>query len=152
MNFIEDSAAWRGGIPPRAGQNELSLFRLYTLRLAHFIMAAGIAVFFWPNVIHHTSDFAALHGIQFALLGGLGLIAALGLRYPVQMLPVLLFEFTWKAIYLAAFALPLRRAHQITPPLARDIKSILFVVIFIPLVPWVYAFRRYALTPGDRWK
>ena len=152
MNSIEGSPVVRGGIASRAAQNELSLFRLYTLRLAYFIMAAGIAVFFWPNVIHHTSEFAALRGIQFALLGGLGLVAALGLRYPVQMLPILLFEFTWKVIYLAAFALPLWRAHQITPPVADDITSVLFVVIFIPLVPWLYVFRRYALAPSDRWK
>jgi len=54
-------------------------------------MAAGIGVFFWPNVIHHTNEFAIARGIQFALLAGLGLIAALGLRYPLQMLPILLF-------------------------------------------------------------
>ena len=152
MNSIEGAPAVRGGIASRAAQSELSLFRLYTLRLAYFVMAAGIAVFFWPNVIHHTSEFAALHGIQFALLGGLGLVAALGLRYPAQMLPILLFEFTWKIIYLAAFAVPLWREHQITPAVADDIKSVLFVVIFIPLVPWLFVFRRYALTPGDRWK
>ena len=60
-------------------------------RLAYLIMAAGIGVFFWPNVIHHTNEFAIARGIQFALLAGLGLIAALGLRYPLQMLPILLF-------------------------------------------------------------
>jgi hypothetical protein len=130
----------------------VSLIRLYTLRLAYFIMAAGIGVFFWPVVIHHTNEFGASRGIQFALLGGLGLVAALGLRYPLQMLPVLLFEFTWKAIYLIAFALPLWRAHQITDAVAEDITSILMVVVFIPLVPWRYVFANYVLKRGDRWK
>jgi hypothetical protein len=130
----------------------VSLIRLYALRLAYFIMAAGIGVFFWPVVIHHTNEFGASRGIQFALLGGLGLVAALGLRYPLQMLPVLLFEFTWKAIYLIAFALPLWRAHQITDAVAEDITSILMVVVFIPLVPWRYVFANYVLKRGDRWK
>ena len=62
-----------------------------------------LGAFVWPNVIHHTNEFAAARGIQLALLAGLGLTAALGLRYPLQMLPILLFELTWKAIYLIAF-------------------------------------------------
>jgi hypothetical protein len=130
----------------------VSLFRLYTLRLAYLIMAAGIGVFFWPNVIHHTNEFAITHGVQAALLAGLGLTAALGLRYPLQMLPILLFELTWKAIYLLAFALPLWSAHQIDAATAEDIKSVLMVVIFIPLIPWRYVFIHYVLQRGDRWR
>jgi len=131
---------------------EISLFRLYTLRAAYFVMAAGLGVFIWPAVIHHTNEFAITRGIQIALLAGLGASAALGLRYPVQMLPVLLFEFTWKAIYLLAFALPLWSAHQINQATAEDIKSVLMVVILVPLIPWRYVFLHYVLKPGDRWK
>jgi len=87
-----------------------------------------------------------------ALLAGLGATAALGLRYPVQMLPLLLFELIWKAIYLTAFALPLWSAHQITPAVAEDIKAVLMVVIFVPLIPWRYVFAHYVLKHGDRWK
>jgi len=130
----------------------VSLFRLYTLRAAYFVMAAGLAVYYWPAVIHHTSQFAAAKGAPFALLAGLGATAALGLRYPVQMLPILLFELTWKAIYLIAFALPLWSAHQIDAATAKDIKAVLMVVIFIPLIPWRYVFAHYVLRRGDRWK
>jgi hypothetical protein len=80
------------------------------------------------------------------------LTAVLGLRYPVQMLPVLLFELTWKAIYLIAFALPLWSAHQITGAVAEDIKAVVMVVIFIPLIPWRYVFAHYVRKRGDRWK
>ncbi len=131
---------------------EVSLLRLYTLRVAYFVMAAGIAVYFWPSVLHHSNEFAAAQGIRFALLAGLGATAALGLRYPVQMLPVLLFELVWKAIYLIAFALPMWSAHQITAAAAEDIKAVVMVVIFIPLIPWRYVFAQYVLKRGDRWK
>jgi hypothetical protein len=104
------------------------------------------------HVIHHTSEFAATRGIQVALLAGLGLTAALGLRYPLKMLPILLFELAWKAIYLIAFALPLWSAHQINDATAEDIKAVLMVVIFIPLIPWRYVFAHYVLKHGDRWK
>jgi hypothetical protein len=115
-------------------------------------MAAGLGVYVWPAVLHHTNEFAAAAGIRVALLAGLGATAALGLRYPVQMLPVLLFELAWKAIYLVAFALPLWSAHQITAAVAEDIQAVAMVVILIPLIPWRYVFAQYVLKRGDRWK
>jgi len=131
--------------------DNVSLFRLYTLRASYLLMAAGLAVYVWPTVIHHTNEFAATDGVRYGLLAGLGATAALGLRYPVQMLPLLLFEMIWKAIYLIAFALPLWNAHQVTAAAAEDIKACLMVVIFIPLIPWRYVFARYVVQHGDRW-
>jgi hypothetical protein len=147
---VTSSATGPPAGPPT--ESEVSLFRLYTLRVSYFIMAAGLGVYVWPAVLHHTNEFAAAAGIRVALLAGLGATAALGLRYPVQMLPVLLFELVWKAIYLVAFALPLWSAHQINAAVAEDIKAVAMVVIFIPLIPWRYVFARYVLKRGDRWK
>jgi hypothetical protein len=130
---------------------EVSLIRLYTLRLCYLILAAGLGTFIWPTVVHHTADEAAASAVRMALLAGLGLTAALGLRYPLQMIPLLLFELTWKAIYLLAYALPLWRAHQITAAEAEDIRGVVMVVIFLPLIPWGYVWRKYVLQRGDRW-
>ena len=139
------------GMRLRSAMPELSLFRLYTLRVFYFVMAGGLGVYIWTAVIHHTNEFAATRGVQVALLAGLGATAALGLRYPVQMLPILLFELIWKAIYLIAFALPLWSAHQINAATAEDIKAVLMVVIFIPFIPWRYVFANYVLKQSDRW-
>jgi hypothetical protein len=68
------------------------------------------------------------------------------------MIPILLFELLWKVIYLIAFALPLWRAHQITDAVAADITAVLMVVIFLPLIPWVYVWREYITARGDRWR
>ena len=129
----------------------VSLLRLYTLRACYLILAAGLGIYIWPSVISHTPQLAISRGIQISLLAGLGAISILGLRYPVKMIPILLFELLWKAIYLTAFALPLWRAHQITPAAAADISSVLVVVILLPLIPWVYVWHEYANAPGDRW-
>jgi hypothetical protein len=128
---------------------EVPLWRLYTLRLCYLIMAGGLGAVVWPSVIHHTNEFAIAAAVRSSLLAGLGLTAALGLRYPVQMIPLLLFELTWKAIYLLAFALPLWSAHQINEAVAADIQAVMVVVIFIPLIPWGYVFRNYVLKRGD---
>jgi hypothetical protein len=132
--------------------HEVSLVRLYTLRLCYLILSLGLGLYIWPIVLQHSPEFAIAHGVRFALLAGLGLTAVLGLRYPVQMIPLLLFELIWKAIYLLAFALPLWLGHQVTADAAEDIRACLMVVIFIPLIPWRYVVRHYILERGDRWK
>jgi len=76
----------------------------------------------------------------------------LGFRYPLKMLPLLIFELTWKAIYLLAFALPLWRSHQIDANTAADIRGVVMVVIFLPLIPWGYVWREYVVADGDRWR
>jgi hypothetical protein len=141
------SAAMAGAV-----KHELPLWRLYTLRLCYLILAGGLGTFIWPLVIHHSSDFAIAHGVRFSLLAGLGLTAVLGLRYPVQMIPLLLFEMIWKAIYLVFFAMPLWSSHQITDGVADDIKAVVMVVIFIPLIPWGYVSRNYVMRRGEAWK
>lgn len=152
MNSVAGSPVTSADVTSRTTASEVSLFRLYTLRASYLVLAAGLGVYIWPVVIHHTNELAATKGAQLALLAGLGATAALGLRYPVKMLPLLLFELVWKAIYLIAFALPMWSAHQITAAAAEDIQACLMVVIFIPLIPWRYVFAQYVLKLGDRWK
>jgi hypothetical protein len=152
MNSIARSTVPAVDGTSRAAVTGVSLFRLYALRGAYLLMAVGLGVYIWPTVIHHTNELALTDGIRFGLLAGLGATAALGLRYPLQMLPLLLFELLWKAIYLVAFALPLWSAHQITEAAAEDIKACLMVVIFIPIIPWRYVFTNYVLKHSERWK
>ena len=137
----------------RSPTAEVSLLRLYTLRLCYFILAAGLGIYVWPSVLAHSTDVAAVSGVRLALLAGLGATALLGFRHPLRMLPLLIFELTWKAIYLLAFALPAWRAHQLTAAMAEDVRSVAMVVIFLPLIPWGYVWRHYVLaaeTAGAR--
>ena len=140
-----------GAAMAHAAPSELSLPQVYLLRAAYLIIAAGLGFYVWPNVIHHASGVAATGGIRLSLLAGLGAMAALGLRFPVQMLPLLLFELSWKAIYLVAFALPLWASNQMTAAVQEDVNSILAVVVLLPLIPWRYVFSHYVAKRGDRW-
>jgi len=132
--------------------NGVSVFRLNLLRVFYAVLFFGLGTFIWPEVIHHTASFAVSYGVRFSLLAGMGLMAGLGLRYPLQMLPLLLFELVWKAIYLVAFALPLYLAHGIDSATAEDIRGVIMVVVFIPCVPWKYVFANYVMKPGERWR
>jgi len=94
---------------------EVSTFRLYVLRAAYLLIAVGLALMVWPSLINHTADWALKHGSTFGLLAGIQVLAMLGIRYPLKMIPLLLFELVWKAIWLITIALPLWRAGQIDP-------------------------------------
>jgi hypothetical protein len=133
-------------------QTPVPLWRLYTLRVCYLILALGLGLYIWPSVLIHTPHFAATQGIQTSLLAGLGATAILGFRYPVRMIPLLLFELIWKAIYLTAFALPLWRTHQITEAMQADITSVLMVVVFLPLIPWGYVIGQFVVSRGERWR
>jgi hypothetical protein len=97
MNSVVGSPVPSADVISRATTSEVSLFRLYTLRASYLVLTAGLGAYIWPVVIHHTNELAATDGAKFALLAGLGATAVLGLRYPVEMLPLLRFELIWKA-------------------------------------------------------
>ncbi len=128
------------------------LWRLYSLRLCYLILAAGLGAFVWPKVIHHSAEFALSRGIQVSLLAGIGACAVIGFKYPVRMIPLLLFELIWKTIYMVAFALPLWRAHQITNAVKDDISAVFMAVVFLPLIPWSAVWRQYVRERGERWR
>lgn len=77
-------------------------------------------------------------------------MAGLGLRFPLQMLPLLLFELLWKAIFLVGFALPLHLAHGIDSAMAGDVWACLMVVVFVPCMPWRYLTAHYVTGQGER--
>lgn len=95
--------------------SDVSTFRLYLLRAVYLLIFVGLAFDIWPQIIDHTSALPLWQGVGCSLLAATSILAALGLRYPLAMLPVMFFELIWKSIWLIAIALPLWSAHSITP-------------------------------------
>jgi hypothetical protein len=128
---------------------EISLLRLYVLRAAYLLLIVGLGAMIVPPILHHE---LMARGVIPSLLGGVWVLAFLGLRYPVQMLPLLLFEFAWKAIWLVAFGIPQWSAGQHPATFAEDFFNITIGVILMPIViPWRYVWRHYVKQPGARW-
>ncbi|MDO9487383.1 MAG: hypothetical protein Q7J32_03340 [Sphingomonadaceae bacterium] len=130
----------------------VSLTRLYVLRAMYLFVAGGLAFAIWPAIISHTPGWPLMNGVVACLLGAVSLGAALGLRYPLQMLPVLLFELVWKLLWLGAVALPLWAGGQMDARTMQTVWECLLGVALLPLVvPWGYVVDRYVRQPGDRW-
>jgi hypothetical protein len=129
---------------------------LYLLRAAYALLVVGLGLTVWPAVIQRVAwplTLSPWYGVGDSLLAALSLLAILGLRYPLKMLPLLFFEMTWKAIWLLAVALPMWATHApIDAATAATIQACLMAVIFPFLIPWRYVAGTFVLQPGDRWR
>jgi hypothetical protein len=130
---------------------EVSPIRLWAMRAMYLVMAAGIGLVIWPLILSHGSTLPRMTGVAWALIGTIGLLALLGLRYPLQMLPLLLVELTWKAIWLVAFALPRWLDGTLDEGMRTTIFETSFGAVLILVIPWRYLWANYVAKPSDPW-
>src|SRR4051794_5875489 len=92
---------------------DVSAIRILLMRAMYVVLFLGLAINVWPSIAHHRADLPRMNGVVLAVMGGIGLVSVLGIRHPVRMIPLLLFELTWKSIWLVAFALPRYLDHTL---------------------------------------
>ena len=132
---------------------EVSTFRLYLLRAMYLLIAAGLAILIWPLMLDSPTGAEHMRGVVWSLLTGISLIALLGIRYPLKMLPILLLEFVFKTLWLLRFGLPQSMAGRVDPQLSEDMWLIggpAILLLFI--LPWGYVWRHYFREPSERWR
>jgi hypothetical protein len=132
--------------------NELSTFRLYLLRATYLLVLVGLATTIWPLLVNPPKDLPLMKGVVRSVLTAVSLLAALGIRYPVKMLPLMFFELVWKTIWVVVFGLPLWRSGQMDAETAETMKACLMGAIFFFVIPWGYVWRNYVMASGDRWR
>jgi hypothetical protein len=129
----------------------LSTLRLSLLRGLYLLIALAMGAQIWPLILHHPANVEHMRGVGRSFLGALTLLCLLGVRYPVKMLPLLLFEFVWKTIWVVSFGLPLVITHQLTADTKETLIACLMGVVLVPLVlPWPYVIQKYVRDPGER--
>ncbi|RZT12616.1 hypothetical protein EV649_6971 [Kribbella sp. VKM Ac-2569] len=138
--------------PGAPRDQELTVRRMNVMRLGYALMGVGLAIVKWPIVVQDVRSLPVMEGVVACLLTGMSLLAFLGLRYPVRMLPILLFEVAWKVIWVGTVGIP----HLIANDLSTEARGVLInctvVVFIVAVIPWRYTWRRYARTPGDAWR
>src|SRR5919205_309450 len=137
---------------PSLDAEQLPLWRLHAMRVGYALMGIGLAIVKWPLVIDYDQSFPLYEGVVAVLLTAMSLLAFLGLRYPVRLLPILLFECLWKLIWLGVVALPAATAGSIDPAMSKVLVNCSFVVVILAVVPWRYVWKQYVTAQGDRWR
>jgi hypothetical protein len=130
---------------------EVSRIRLLVLRAMYAFIVVGLGLFVWPSYLAGVPDLPLFNSVALTMLGAFSILCLVGIRYPLQMLPVLLWELLWKAMWLLIIALPLWMSGELDERRAQTAMDCLVGVILVPLaVPWGYVFENYVRKPAER--
>ena len=135
-----------------AEMNEVSTFRMYVLRALYAFVVAGLGAVLWPDILNPAHHWTLAEGEISCMLAAFSLMCVLGIRYPLQMLPALLWEIVWKTMWLLLVPLPQWRAGHVDEALKPTVFAISLVALVYLAVPWGYVYRHYVKAAGDRWR
>ena len=135
--------------------SEVSTFRLYILRAMYVFTVVGLAIEKLPALLH-PANLSPGDSVILSVLGATALLAVVGIRYPIKMLPLLFFELVWKSIWVLVFGLPRLLSGGLDPSVSfggtETLIACLVGIVLVPLVvPWGYVFKQYVKAPGDPW-
>jgi hypothetical protein len=130
---------------------DLSVTRLNLMRAGYLLMGLGLALTRWPRLTE-AATLSLYEGVTLCMLTAMSLLAFLGLRHPVKLLPVLMFEAAWKLLWLALVALPTAADGDLDSATATTLLNCSLVVVILAVIPWGYVWRHYVRADGDPWR
>jgi hypothetical protein len=140
----------RQDTPPREAGTALTARQLKRMRAGYGFVGVGLVLAKWPSLADaHTAE--PMAAVTVTMLTAMSLLMMLGLRYPLQMLPILLFEALWKLLWFAAVWVPRSLDGSVgTTTRELAVKNALVVVV-LALIPWRYVWNQYVRAPGTPW-
>ena len=137
--------------PGSSASNDVPTWRLHVLRAMYLLIVVGLGAVVWPQFFKRTHAWAFADGVVASMLVAFSLLALLGLRYPLRMLPILLWELTWKTVWLGVVAAPLWSAGRMDEGTASNLFPCSLVILVALAIPWRYVMHHYVRQRGDRW-
>jgi hypothetical protein len=136
---------------PTRTPDDLSVTRLYAMRGGYLLMGIGLVLVKWP-LLPSAHTLPLFEGVTLCLLTAMSLLAFVGVRHPVKLLPVLVFESVWKVLWLALVALPRATAGDLDAATQTVLVNCSVVVVILAVTPWRHVWRTCLGAPGDRWR
>lgn len=120
--------------------------KVYILKLFFFLMFAFVAKDTWAELIARRGSWDPEAAIAWSSIAAYTTLAGIGIFRTLKMLPIMLFMFFYKSIWLAFVAYPLWRDGTLVSSDANGWAQI-FIWIIIPMIftPWKYIFNTYIL-------
>ncbi len=128
---------------------DASTLRLYLMRMLYLLNFLMLGSSVWPDIIGHAGAWDPVKGVAFSFWGALSALSVLGLRHPLRMVPLLLLQLSYKAVWSLAVALPqwsAVRSQGLTGAMVGGI------VVDLIVIPWPYVLAKFVKEPGDRWR
>lgn len=130
-----------------AGRAALSRLRINLIRAGYLFMGLGLAITKWP-LLPEAHELPLYEGVTLCLLTAMSLLALAGFRYPLRLLPILLFETTWKILWLGLVALPRAASGGMDNATEGVAVNCSLVLVIVAVTPWDYVWRTYVRRSG----
>lgn len=127
---------------------EVSVLRLYVLRCMYLLNVVLVGSGVWLQFMHRREPWDPITGVAFSFWAALAGLSALGLRYPLAMLPILFMQLFYKTFWLFAVYLPLRAAGRSSD---MALPFLIVMVLDAIVIPWGYVWEHYVRKRGERW-
>ncbi len=131
------------------GLPSVATWRINAMRFLFLLMAFVMGGFVWKQLLFESADWDVALGLAKSMLAALALMSLLGVRYPMQMLPLMLYEIAWKTVWLLLIALRAWMAGKWTADLESLFIDCIGIVIAFFIVPWRYVWARYFVQPME---
>ena len=119
---------------------------VYFMRLIYILMFFSLGKDVWGYILSYSGGWDEYEAVAWSVWAAFSVLALLGIFRTVEMMPILLLEILYKAIWLILVAYPLWQANDLVGSgLEEIVFSFLLVVLPILAVPWGYVFKRYIL-------
>lgn len=117
---------------------------IYLLRFLYTLMFVFLGKDVWTYIFTHSGVWEPKDAMNWSVWASFSLLALFGILHPLKMLPILLLEICYKAIWLLIVAYPLWMSDKLIGSRAEGMTTVfLLVVMPILFVPWKYVFKTY---------
>ena len=127
----------------------IATWRVHCIRLLFLLMAGVMGSFVWYRLLFESADLPAQHSLGRSMLAALALLSLLGVRYPIQMMPLMIYEVAWKTIWLVLIAFRAWLAGKWTPDIEGLFHDCIGIVLAYIFMPWRYVWARYVMQPME---
>ena len=131
---------------PHPAHDGVRPFHVYVLRTLYVLMFLGVGIPVWSDILGGRMPTDHVRAVAFCIWAAYPTLGLLGLRRPLQWLPLVLFMLFYKTVWLLAVAWPLWAAGRLEASAAAEMAGVFRYVVFIyPLLPWGYVWRRFVV-------
>jgi hypothetical protein len=125
---------------------DVSLIKVYLLRFVFGLTFLFVGYDAWKEIITHKSNWLPLDAVAFCVWASYATLSILGVFYPLRMLPLVMFQISYKTIWLVIVAFPLWSTNQLEGSTAEGMtNAFLWVALPIVAMPWKHFFNHFVL-------
>ncbi len=127
----------------------VATWRINAMRFVFLLMAFVMGSVVWRQLLFESADWEAWRGVAKSMLAALALLSLIAVRYPMQMLPLMIYEVAWKTVWMLAIALPAWLNGNWSAGIEGLFYDCVGIVIAYFIVPWHYVWARYIAQPME---